>query len=173
MKSEFGVDFDWIGYELWPEGLAQPPSVVAPAPNPDRPLVPSRLEFAYTASGVSKPRYTNQSDDIHNALEAVEHAKGFGVSDQVVERLYTALWMEGLEINQMDVLVSLADGMVPDVAHMMADIEGRVGSANIVSFDDQAYSLGVYNLPTYFIGDKKYAEQPYFVLERALRSVLE
>jgi 2-hydroxychromene-2-carboxylate isomerase len=81
--------------------------------------------------------------------------------------------MEGRQINQPEELACLATGLVPDVQDMLHDIETRAGEENIVPFDDVAYSKGIWNVPTFFIGGKKYAEQPYAVLARAVQSVLK
>lgn len=173
LREQFGVDFEWLAYELWPDELEEPVSKPQPPPNPNRAPVPSRLELAYAASNVQKPMYLGHGYRIHNALEAVEHAKKVGRESQMVERLYKAHWMEGLAINRVDVLAQVCKSVVPDVEAMIRDIDSRAGAAKIVPFDDTSYSKGVYNVPTFFIGDKKYAEQPYAVLERALKAVLK
>jgi hypothetical protein len=41
-----------------------------------------------------------------------------------------------------------------------------------VGFDDPAYASGVYNVPTFFIGEERYAEQPLTVLKKAVRGAL-
>lgn len=172
LHEEFGVNFDWLGYELWPIGLEHPESAPAVV-NPDRPRIPTRLELAYYASDVSKPRYTPLNDDIHNALEAVEHAKKVGKGQELVDRLYRAQWMEGRSINELDELERLASGIVPDTGLMLADIKNLAGDGNIVKFDEGAYAKGVWNVPTFFVAGKKYAEQPYPVLARAVRAALK
>lgn len=172
LHERYGVDFDWAGYELWPEGLQHPPSPAA-VNDPNRPKVPSRLELAYWASDAQKPRTVPKTDEIHNALEAVEHAKPLMVGQQLVARLYNALWMEGRPIHNVDELVRQAEGIVPDLDAFERDIVERANAHKIVSFDEQAYSLGVYNVPTFFIAGKKYAEQPYPVLARAIEAAMK
>ena len=172
LHQEFGVTFDWLGYELWPVGLEVPESHPK-ADNPDKPRIPTRLELAYLASEAQKPRYFPPDDNIHNALEAVEHAKKHGVAQKLIDRLYPALWMEGRPINEIDELARLATGIVPDVKAMVHDIEALAGNDKIVPFDQGAYDKGVFNVPTFFIGDKRYAEQPYIVLQRAVRALMK
>ena len=170
LKADFGVEVEWLAYELWPDELEEPVYGPAPAPNPDRAPVPTRLELAYAASGVQKPMYSGLGNRIHNALEAVEHAKKVGCGNQLVERLYKARWMEGLAINEVAVLALVATNIVPDVEAMIRDIDARAGADKIVPFDETSYSMGIYNVPTFWIGGKKYAEQPYHVLERAVKA---
>ena len=38
-------------------------------------------------------------------------------------------------------------------------------------FDDDAYNSGIYNVPTYFVGDERLAEQPYVVLRDAVAKI--
>jgi predicted DsbA family dithiol-disulfide isomerase len=172
LQTDFGVEIEWLAYELWPDELEVPVSIPTP-PNPDRAPVPTRLELAYVASDVSKPMYSGLGPRIHNALEAAEHAKKVGVGAEMVERLYKARWLEGLAINNVDVLALVAKGIVPDVDAMIRDIDSRAGADKIVPFDKTSYSRGIYNVPTFWIGGKKYAEQPYVVLERALKASLK
>lgn len=171
LREEFGVEFDYLCYELWPEGMEIVHGPVKPD-IPGKPRVPTRFEFALAASGVPKPRHFVDGDRIHNALEATEHAKAVGVAGQFVDRLFRALWIEGLAINDLNVLSSLAEGIVPDVDALLADVENRAFADKIVLFDDPAHATGVYNVPTFVINGKKFAEQPFSVLERAIRAVL-
>ncbi len=172
LKQDLGIGIEWLSYELWPEDLPRPASKPADPPNPDRPVVPSRLELAYYASSVSKPRHYAQDRLIHNALQASEHAKAHGVGEELVARIYSAVWTEGLLVNDVGVLKNLATGIVPDPGAMVDDILARRYADKIVPFDEPAYALGVYNVPTFFIGGRRYAEQPYAVLERAIKVAL-
>jgi len=42
---------------------------------------------------------------------------------------------------------------------------------NIIGFDDPAHATGVYNVPTFFIGGDRYAEQPYSVIRKAVHAL--
>ncbi len=108
----------------------------------------------------------------HNAHEAVEFAKTVGKANEMNEALYRALWEEGREINQVDVIRDLAASIVPDVEALIAAVESRAFKHKIVGFDDPAYDLGIYNVPTFFIGEDRLVEQPYSVLRSKVANQL-
>ncbi len=171
LKQSYEVSFDWVGYELWPVGLEHPISTKAPE-IPGKPRVPSRLEFAYLASDSPKPKHSNHSDDNHNALEAVEYAKELGNGEEMVAVIYEALWLRGLDINSLDVLCELSLPVIGEQNDFRSKIESKSYDDKIVKFDEPAYATGIYNVPTFVVGGKYLAEQPYLVIERAIRANL-
>jgi predicted DsbA family dithiol-disulfide isomerase len=173
LRNEFNVSFDWVGHELWPEELEWPEHAPAPEPPANKPATPTRLEFILLLDELELPKADRPKQmRTHNAHEAVEFAKTEGVADELIEKLYRAYWEEGLEINNPDVLVGLAEGIVKDHAGLKQAMETKQFKGNIVSFDDESYSKGVYNVPTFFIGESRLAEQPYKVLSAAVRQLL-
>lgn len=173
LKKEFGVTFDWVGYELMPEELDWPDSPApAAAANSRRAPTPSRLDLALAAEGIEVPKVDKPKKmRSYNALEAAEHAKAMDVFDAFNERMYRAFWEEGREINSLDVICELAGGLM-DADDLRAAVESKRYKDKIVPFDDEAYEAGVYNVPTYFIGGEKFAEQPTRVLAEAIRKEL-
>jgi predicted DsbA family dithiol-disulfide isomerase len=178
LEREFpDVQFEWLGYELMPENLAWPePSTKEPKPeNPNKAKTPTRMELAYAASGVTPPTGDrNKRMRSHNALESVEWVKAEGgkVTDWV-EVLYDAYWERGEEINDLEVLKSLAEKFGLDAERMIEAIKSKQFNEKIVAFDDDAYAQHVYNVPTYWIGGEKYAEQPTSVLRAAIKAARE
>ncbi len=171
LQADLGVTVDWVGYELWPEELEWPePGPPDPPPPANKPETPSRLRLAYAAEGMEPPTATRpRRMRVHDALQACESAKAQGVGGEFVDRLYEAYWLRGERVGDVEVLLALAEGLLPDPVRFRAEIEGRAYRDRIVPFDDVAYSLGVYNVPTFFIGDERYAEQPYAVLAKAIQ----
>lgn len=170
LHEEFGVAFDWIGYELYPDELEWPAPTPPAATPENKPATPSRFDLMLAAEGIELPKVRRPYRmRTHNAHEAVEYAKTEGVADALIERLYEAYWRDGEEINRPDLLLRLATGIVLDLGAMGAAIAERRFADRIVGFDDPAYAKGVYNVPTFFIGDARYAEQPLPVLRKALR----
>lgn len=173
LQSEFDVEFDWLAYELMPEELPWPEPAAAPSAPTDRPRVPSRLDLAYAAEGLEPPTAVRPKRmRSHNALEAMEHAKSLGLGEPMLERLYSALYNHGREINSLETIRTLSEGLIPDVDSMIRAIERRRYRENIVAFDDDAHRHGVYNVPTFWIGGERYAEQPIGVLRQAIRRAL-
>jgi predicted DsbA family dithiol-disulfide isomerase len=175
LAREFGATIDWVGYELWPLDLDWPaPSPAAPEPDKpsNKPQTPSRMDLAYAAQGMEPPTATRpRRMRTNNVHQAVEFAKTVGVQDEFIERLYRALWEQGREINAPDVLRELASGLMDADAMLVAVEEVRYRD-QVVGFDDPAYASGVYNVPTFFIGEERYAGQPLTVLRKAVRGAL-
>lgn len=172
LEDQFGVSFDWLGYELLPDDLPWPDYAPAPAGDPRKTPTPSRMALAYAASGMEAPTAERPPKmRSHNALEAAEHAKTQGVFDAFNERMYRAFWEEGREINHMDVIRELGADLMDADALIEAVAEKRYAD-KIVPFDDAAYDAGIFNVPTYIIDGRKYAEEPYAVLEKAVLDAL-
>ncbi len=169
LREEFGAEIEWRGYELFPDALEWPAPSPTPEPPANKPSVPSRLDFILVADEIELPKRARPPKmRTHNAHEALEHAKTEGKADAFAERLYRAYWEGGREINKPEVLRELAQGLL-DVEAMAKAVEERSYAANIVGFDDDAYAAGVYNVPTFWIGGERYAEQPYVVLKKAVQ----
>ncbi len=173
LTQELGVTFEWLGYELYPDCLVWDdyPQPDHPA---DRPPTPSRIELAYLASNAPKPSpFTPDKMRSHNALQAVEFVKTLTDPTPFVEAMYQAYWKKGLVINDPHVLAEVAKPFVPSTDDLLQAVHERRFSHAIVQFDNGAYAKGVYNLPTFWIGGKKYAEQPYRNLEIAVTKALK
>lgn len=171
LESEYDVQWDWQGYELFPDELEwpEPGPAASPPAQPDRPPVPSRMDLAYAAAGMTPPTAPRPPRmRSHYAHEAVEYAKLHGVADELLDRLYPALWEGGLEINSLDVLVRLATGLVPDLADFRAALLTRRFAHAIVGFDEPAYATGIYNVPTFRMGEERLAEAALPALRDAL-----
>jgi len=169
LEADFGATIDWVGYELFPDELEWPDwKPGAPAPE-NKPATPSRFDLMLAAEQMKMPTAERPHKmRTHNAHEAVEYAKTEGVANELNEILYRALWERGEEINNPEVILRLAKGTIKDLDALKSAIENRTFAANIIGFDDPAYALGVYNVPTFFINGKRYAERPYIALSEAV-----
>lgn len=173
LKENYDVQFNWLGFELWPEELGWPEAGPVPERDPNRPITPSRIELAYAAEGMEKTRAIRPSKmRTLNALQAIEFAKDLGKQDEMVEALYNAYWQEGKRVSDPVVLREVSQGIVPDPDELVKVVEERQLKDRIVPYDNEAYAAGVYNVPTYWIGGRRYAEQPYPVLARAIEREL-
>lgn len=174
LKEEFGAEIEWLAYELFPDELEWPTPGAPAETDPRRPKTPSRLELAYAAEQLEPPTAQRPKQmRTHNAHEAVEYAKTEGVADELVEKLYRALWEEGRNINDPDEIVAIAHGTISNVHDLLTAIQERRFKDKIVGFDDPAYDSGIFNVPTFIIGGEKYAEQPYVALQQAAAALRE
>jgi predicted DsbA family dithiol-disulfide isomerase len=168
LKKDFGANIDWVAYELFPDELEWPDYPPAPEGDPRKPKTPSRLDLAYAAEQMEAPTAERPKKmRTHFAHEAVEYAKSEGVADQMVKKLYEALWEEGQNINDPAVIAELAKGTIKDIPDLIKAMEERRFASAIIGFDDPAYESGVFNVPTFTIGGVKYAEEPYVALKKA------
>lgn len=169
LKEEFDVEFEWVGYELFPEDMEWPAPRPAEASPANKPPVLSRFEFLLYADGVSMPDVERPNRmKSYNAHQAVEYAKTEGVANELTEKLYRALWEEGQEINLLEVILEIAQGTVRNLEALKQAIQTKQFSDKIIPYDQPAYDSGVYNVPTYFIAGERYAEQPLGILRNAI-----
>jgi predicted DsbA family dithiol-disulfide isomerase len=171
LEKEFGIEIEWLSYELFPDELEWVVSAgSAPPPTEDqrKPKTPTRMDLAYAAEGMEPPTATRPFHmRTHFAHEAVEYAKTEGVANEFVEKLYRAYWEEGQNINEPEVLAKLAEGTIKNISALNSAISEKRFKDKIVGFDDPAYDSGVFNVPTFYIGGERYAEQPYVALRKA------
>ena len=173
LELEFDIVFDWLGYELFPEELEWP-DYAKSAVLPNTPQTLSRFEFLLNADGIEMPKVPRPKKmRTYNAHQAAEYAKSVGVGNQLIEEFYKALWLRGENINEIDTILKLAEGIVADLNALRVAVETKQFKDKVVGFDDEAYSKGVYNVPTFFIGSERYAEQPLSILRAAIKGELE
>ncbi len=106
-------------------------------------------------------------------LLALEWAKAEGCFTPFHAELYESYWLEGLNVNELEVLGELAADLNLNADSMLTSVESQEHAGKIIPFDEASYEAGVYNVPTYFIGSLKLAEQPLPVLRSAIKLWLE
>lgn len=173
LQREFGVKIEWLGYELLPLSLEETPSEHKPDKYPNKPPTLSRFALLLAAEGMALPPVPKPPKmKSYNAHQAVEYAKTEGVEDVLIEKIYRAFWEDGRDINKPEILAELAHGTVKDIDAMMDAIKTDRFDDKVVDFDEGAYATGVHNVPTFFIGDKRLAEQPYKVIQKTMAEFL-
>lgn len=101
-------------------------------------------------------------------LLALEWAKRDGCFDPLLNRLYRAYWEEGHVVNDLDVLADLSGGIASKPAKLIESVKAEEFAGKIISFDEPSYEAGVFNVPTFYVGALKLAEQPLPVLRSAI-----
>lgn len=168
LRAEFGCDIEWLSYELHPDGLALPEYRPTYQATSHRPPIPSRLQLAMEAEGQSQLNGPRPEGRSHNAHEAVRFAAQEDAGHALIVAIYRAWWLDGRAFNDPGELERIATGIVKDQAGMNEAIRTRRFEDEIIKFDEPAYESGVFYVPTFFINDQPYAEQPYGVLRRAM-----
>ena len=108
----------------------------------------------------------------HDALAALEFAKAHSDINPLLDAVYHAYWAEGQDIGEREVVLNLAEACGLDRAALNKALEDRRYASLIIPFDEGANEKGVWNVPTFWIGEGRYAEQPYRVLATAMREHL-
>lgn len=173
LEREFGVTIEWVGYELFPKEMPWDYSSCPLEPK-NKPKTPGRFAIHSFAEGISVPNVDRPYElRTYNAHQAIEFAKTEGVANQLVDRLYRAYWEEGKDINDLDVLHDEAEGIVSNREAMREAIEENRFDDQITDFDQPAFDKGIYNLPTFFIGEERLAEQSYHKIKAAMEKIAE
>ena len=168
LKSEEHIEIDWQGFELFPANLEWPERHLDPIPE-NRPPTPSRFQFLLEIEGISLPEVDKPHHmRTHQAHLATEFAKSKGKGLEFVEAMYKAYWLDGKNINSPDVFVPIGKSVGLDEKELIQSVMKEQYAENIVGFDDPAHELGVYNVPTFFIGDERIAEQSYAKIVAAI-----
>lgn len=171
LESEFDVTIEWVGYELFPKDMEWDYSSCPIEPK-NKPKTPGRFAFHSLAEGVVVPDIDRPYElRTYNAHQAVEFAKTEGTANLLIERLYRAYWAEGKDINDLGILEQEAKGIVTNIEEMLKAVEENRFDDKVIDFDQPARDSGVYNLPTFFIGDERLAEQSFQKLKEALEKV--
>ncbi len=173
LEREFGITIEWVGYELFPKEMEWDYSSCPLEPK-NKPKTPGRFAIHSFAEGIAVPKIDRPYElRTYNAHQAVEYAKTEGVANQLVDRLYRAYWEEGKDINDLQILEIEATGIVQNLQEMRKAIEENRFDDQITDFDQPAFDKGVYNLPTFFIGEERLAEQPYRKIKAAMEKIAE
>ncbi len=168
LRIEFGIEFDWLPYELYPSGLSFP-EMASQRVSSRIPPTPSRIALAYAAANLTPPVPTpNEYIRTHFALAMAEAAAEYGAKEAMMDRVFSAMWREGRSIDDPAVIMELAEGLIPDTESVATRVLAREFDHRIVRFDDEANEAGVFHVPTFWIEGTRYAEQPLSVLRGAL-----
>lgn len=173
LSEEYGVSFDWRGFELIPPGMdfAPPPPHPVDPNAPPRP--PSRFDQFLEIEGIPlrspRPPFVRS----HAALLGAEFARAAGRFDPYNEIVYYAYWERHEDISDLGVLARLANEAGLDGRALAEAVQAERFAANIVPFDEPAYALGIRHVPTFLFGaEEKLAEANYTDLAHAAERFL-
>jgi predicted DsbA family dithiol-disulfide isomerase len=176
LRDEFGVDFDWHGFELIPPDMEfnpSPPPAAPVDPNEPPPRPTGRFGRYVEGEGIAMrfplPPFTRS----HCALLGAEFARAADRFDAYNDAVYRAYWDEHQDIADLDVLRNLAQNAGLDPGAFAASIESEQYADRIVPFDDPAYAIGIRHIPTFIFGaEEQMAEANYSDLAHATERFL-
>ena len=173
LKEEYGVTFDWRGFELIPPGMDLTPAPPRPADPNAAPRPPGRFDLFLQTEGIEMPSPQPSFVRSHAALLGAEFAQAEGCFDAYNEAVYRAYWERREDISDLAVLGKLAlEAGLSDTALIEA-VQSERHAENVVPFDDPAYALGIRHVPTFLFGaEEKLAEANYNDLAHATERFL-
>jgi predicted DsbA family dithiol-disulfide isomerase len=171
LTEQFGVSFDWRGFELYPPGM-----VVAPRAAVDPNAPPSRFDRFMEVEGISNPTPRPPFKRSHLALLGAEWALmdvGPEAFTAYNEAVYRAYWDEHRDISKLNILAGIAESVGLDGAALWASVIAKRYESHIVPYDEESYSLEIRNVPTFIFGTtERLSEANYTDLARATERFL-
>ncbi len=173
LNEEYGVTFDWCGFELIPPGMDYTPAPPRPADPNAPPRPPGRFDQFLLDENLEMPSPRPAFVRSHAALLGAEFAQAEGRFDAYNEAVYRAYWERREDISDLTVLEKLAEEAGLPGAALVEAIRSEQQAENIVPFDDEAYALGIRHVPTFLFGaEEKLAEANYSDLAHATERFL-
>ena len=167
------VELVWLPYELRPEPVplpdTDPAALAAGRAKWSQGVGPLAERFGVTMFfSVYKPRS-------RLAHEAAEFARDQGRFDAMRVALFKALFVEGQNIGERQVLEDLATRVGLDAAALGEALDAGRYTQRVESLEAFAQQIGVGAVPAMIFGDSVAVEgaQPYTVLRRAYEMALE
>ncbi|MDA1258057.1 MAG: DsbA family protein [Chloroflexi bacterium] len=173
LAAEFDIEFDFRAFMLHPE---IPPEGKVRDRRPGEPeegLSPRIAQLA-EEEGIVMRRASLTPYTIH-AQAITEYSKQFGKADEFHHAAYKALWEDGANLGDFDVLEGIATGVGLDWDDVLPRLETREYDRLIQDQFDEAIQLGVTGVPGFLIDDRFWftGAQPMEMFRLAARKALE
>ncbi len=145
---------EWKGFQIHPEypatGIPIEQRILHYGRERYRALWQSILSLAQNVGLEMKPPPLLTNSLL--ALEATEYAKDQGREEAFSRSVYRAYFQEGQNIGDLEVVLSLAQGVGLDPQEVRLHLQAGTYAARIASFRREAQSLGVSGVPTFIAG---------------------
>lgn len=140
---------------------------------PEEGLSPRIAQLA-EEEGIVMRRASLTPYTIH-AQAITEYSKQFGKADEFHHAAYKALWEDGANLGDFDVLEGIATGVGLDWDDVLPRLETREYDRLIQDQFDEAIQLGVTGVPGFLIDDRFWftGAQPMEMFRLAARKALE
>lgn len=171
MRERFGATVTWRPFDLHPE---YPPEGMPRAELRRRYGEESdnRLRELFERNGLefNPPDVLPNSRD---ALRVTELARDRGLHEQLHDRLMDALWRDGEDLRDHDVLRTHADAVGLERADVDRVLAGDEYLERVLASTTQAHAIGINGIPAFLLGKRLLVlgAQPREVFERAFKQL--
>jgi predicted DsbA family dithiol-disulfide isomerase len=171
LKQAHEVEIIWRSYELRPTGSPPiPPDYLARI----KATEPRLMKMAREQYGLELNRGPM---GIHSreALIGAKYAEAQGKGPQFHAAVFRAYWLRANNIEDVDVLVTIAQSVGLEREAFLAALQDKDYEAQVDADIDEAYQYGLTGVPT-LIFDQRYlvsGAQPYEVLRQVVEKVEE
>lgn len=163
LAKERNLIVEWKAFELKPEG------VEIPALTPEK-----TAQYKTVLEGLSK-RYgvpmvwNDKSKHSRRALEGSKFAEEQGLGDEYHNALFAAQFQQDKDIDDMEILVSIAEEIGLDPIAFREVLVSRKYQQAVLNDCDEAHMLGVHSIPCFIVENRAlFGAQGYEALKRLL-----
>jgi predicted DsbA family dithiol-disulfide isomerase len=155
----------WLHPEVPPEGMPRPHGA-----NPERRTAVREWIKEMAPEQAARMRFPDKLHFSFLAFEALEFAEDCGRSLPFKTAVFDALWVQGLDIAQVDTLQMAADSVGLDGEALARALFERVYYERALESVATARRIGIASTPTFFIGRTRINGWHYY---EVLQSVME
>lgn len=153
MKKDYGIDEQWVSYELHPE---TPPAGV---------LLSERFKGYDISSFYEQLRARGKDVGVifgnrvllsnsKAALMASEYARDKGKYDSFHENIFYAYFTEGFDIGNMDVIAAVAEKSILDKKEILSAVKDGRYASRLDDARKEGQLIGLTGVPTFIINGK-------------------
>lgn len=173
LQANYPVTIRWIPFPLHPDTPVEGKSLEELFAGRDIEPMRQRMKMLMAEAGLD---YGERSHTYNSRL-AQELGKWADTQDgggAIHDALYRAYFVDNVNLYDVDLLVSIAEGVGLDGAAARAVLEQRSFKDAVDADWQRAWEMGITGVPTFFCDDLVVVGcQPYDVLERFVKHLLE
>lgn len=148
MVKEKGVEVEWKSFELRPEGIEAPPK------SPEYiARVRAGIESMSKQYGIEMKPNT-ESKHSRRALEGAKFAEEYGKGNEYHDAVFAAQFQHNQNVNDVEVLVTIADRIGLDKAAFRKALEERKYRSAVLDDVHEAEQIGITGIPCFISGNR-------------------
>jgi len=160
LEQEFGVDFEWIGWEIGPK-VRKRGEV---REKREHSFMIKRLAYDQNIVFSVPPVRANT----RLAMEGAEYAKTQGKFREYFDRVMDEYWVRGTNISTLKTLVPIAESLGLDTHEFAEALRSGLFRDRVLD-DDEAERLDIQYVPTFIFGGfRVVGNVPFYVLREAV-----